>query len=186
MLRGVEAFVVHVYSCGADELPVGPAAPPRKTPQTKKSRPLSSAGALRSQDSPQMTSWQVRCIAGTPRKHKKYLSRPFSGQRCGSYQKPDCSDWIQNFSRRLRPFRDHIALGRSALGEKEIEGLGLKFDPKPAETCTKAKRSTFRPVTPLTSCIMYHASCIMYHVSCIMHHCESSQPSYEPSSLDIM
>ena len=110
------------------------------TTQAKKSRPLSSAGALRSQDSPQMTSWQVRCVAGTPRKHKKkYLSRPFSGQRCGSYQKPDCSDWIQNFSRRLRPFRDHIALGRSALGEKEIEGLGLKFDPKPAEMYARVK-----------------------------------------------
>ena len=90
----------------------------------------------RSQDSPQMTSWRVRCIAVTPRKHKKYLSRPFSGQRCGSYQKSECSDWILNFSRPLRPVRDHIALGPSALGEKKVtnfpeisrkfEGLGLE------------------------------------------------------------
>ena len=39
-------------------------------------------------------AWRVRCIAGTPNKHLKHLSRPFSGEWRGSYQK---SDGIRSF-----------------------------------------------------------------------------------------
>ena len=115
----------------------GNLTPPRKTrfrkfpwkfdPSDEKSRPLSSAGALRSQDSPHDDLLASPMHRRDPRESiKKHLLRPFSGQGRGSYQKSDCSDWILNFSRPLRPVRDHIALGPSALGEKKSQ-ISRKF-----------------------------------------------------------